>query len=186
MDQAPGARRSSPVLGVGLLLTAGVLFVIGAFVTAATVIVQGRATTATLWDGWEGKAALIVGLLLLAAAGVVWEMRDRLNVRAAGAMIAIVGIAATIVAIAKIAGIESEAIDSIAALTAAQRGVPAQATRPAVQALFDSGAASVSTGVGLYLVVIAGLVTVAAGAVMTMARTAVGPREQTPAATQRM
>jgi hypothetical protein len=46
--------------------------------------------------------------------------------------------------------------------------------------------ASVSTGIGLYLVIIAGLVTVAAGAMMTMARTTVAGRQRTLATSERM
>jgi hypothetical protein len=141
MKESSSMRRSMPAAGVPLLAIAGALFIIGAFVTAATVTVQGQSSTATLWDGWEGKASLILGIAILGSAAILW-MSERSS-RAAGWTIAIVGLVATVFAIFKIVSIESEAVDSLAAVTAAQRGIPLEAAKQAAQQLFDMGIASV-------------------------------------------
>jgi hypothetical protein len=172
VDQAPGTRSTTTNVGLLLLLIAGVLFLIGAFVTAATVTIQGQSQTATLWDGWEGKASLILGIVLLATGVGIWAMRERVNRRAVGALIAVVGLAATIFALVKILTVESEAVNAACAAAAAQQGVPVAAAKQAVQRLFDSGIASVSTGLGLYLVIIAGILTIASGVVLAMTRSA--------------
>ncbi len=167
MTDPSGVRRSMPTLGIALLIIAGVLFIVGTFVPAATVKVQGQSESAALWDGWEGKASLILGIVLLGAA--LWAMRGR-AMGAGGLLAVLIGVAGTALALWKIFTIESEAVDRLAEATAGQQGVPVEAARPAVQQLFDSGAASVSVAIGLYLVVIAGVLTIVGGIVLAMRR----------------
>jgi hypothetical protein len=180
MNEPSGIRRSMPSLGVVLLIVAGALFIVGTFVPAASVDIQGQASSsASLWDeDWEGWASLIVGIVLLL--GAAWVLMARRDVRAAGWAFAVLGLAGAALAIYKIVNIESEAVNEIAAQTAAQQGVPAEAARPAIQQLFDSGAASVTVTTGLWIVVIAGVVALVAGILLAMARRAEPAMMQEP------
>jgi hypothetical protein len=172
MNEPSGVGRPLPSLGVVLLAVAGILLIVGAFVPAGSVDIQGQgSSSSSLWDqDWEGWAALIVGIVLLLGAG--WAMMSRPNLRAAGVLFALLGVAATVLAVYKIVNIESEAIDRVAAEVAAQQGAPVDAVKPSIQQLFDAGAASASVSIGLWLVVIAGVIAVVAGILMAMARSA--------------
>jgi hypothetical protein len=170
MNEPSGVRRPLPIVGVVLLAVAGILLIVGAFVPAGTVDIQGQgSSSSSLWDqDWEGWAALVVGIVLLL--GAAWALMSRPNLRVAGVIFAVLGIAATVLAVYKIVNIESEAIDRVAAEVAAQQGAPVDAVKPTIQQLFDSGAASASVSIGLWLVVIAGVIAVVAGIMLAMAR----------------
>jgi hypothetical protein len=168
MSQPSGMRQSAPTFGITLLAIAGLLFIIGAFVPAASVEIQGRSESAALWDGWEGKAALIVGILVLLAAA--WALLTSMDVRGAGVAIFALGLAAMIMAIYKIASIESEAVNDLAAAAAARQNVPVEAAKGTIQRLFDAGVASVDVTIGLWMVVAAGILTVLGGIVLALTR----------------
>jgi hypothetical protein len=156
-----------PTLAIALLALAGVLFIIGAFVPAATVELPTGSSTASLWDqDWEGIASLVLGIVLLLAAA--WALWGRGNLRGPGIAIAVAGLAGAGLALYKMLTVKSEAIDGVAASLAAQQGVPVEATQPVAQQLFDSGQASVSIGIGLYLVLIAGILTIVGGVMLAM------------------
>jgi uncharacterized membrane protein len=158
-------------VGVVLLIVAGILFIVGAFVPAATAEIQGRSTSTSLWDqDWEGWASLIVGIVLLL--GAAWLMMSRRDVRAVGVAVAVLRIAGAAVAIYKILNIESEAVNRAAPLVAARTGIPLEAAKQALEQLFAAGAASVTVSIGLWLVVIAGVVALVAGIMLAMARSA--------------
>jgi hypothetical protein len=167
MDE-PSVRKSPiPTLGIGLLALGGVLFIVGAFVPAATVELPTGSSSASLWDqDWEGIASLVLGIALLLAAA--WALWAKGNLRALGIAILVAGLAGAGLALYKILNVESEAVDGVAASLAAQQGVPIEATQPVAQQLFDSGQASVSVGIGLYLVLIAGVLTIVGGIMLAM------------------
>jgi hypothetical protein len=167
VDETPVRTRSMPTLAIALLALAGVLFIIGAFVPAATVELPTGSSTASLWDqDWEGIASLVLGIVLLLAAA--WALWGRGNLRGPGIAIAVAGLAGAGLALYKMLTVKSEAIDGVAASLAAQQGVPVEATQPVAQQLFDSGQASVSIGIGLYLVLIAGILTIVGGVMLAM------------------
>jgi hypothetical protein len=167
MDESSVGRRSMPTLGVVLLVIAGALFIIGAFVSAAKVTLPTGSSSSSLWDqDWEGIASLVLGILLLLAAA--WAMWSKGSLRAAGLVIAVLGLAGAGLALYKILNVESEAVDGVAESLALQQGVAVEATKPVAQQLFDTGQASVSVDIGLYLVLAAGVLTIVAGLVLAM------------------
>jgi hypothetical protein len=184
MNEPSSVRRPLPTVGVVLLAVAGILLIVGAFVPAGSVDIQGQgSSSSSLWDqDWEGWAALVVGIVLLL--GAAWAMTSPPGLRAAGVLFAILGVAATVLAVYKIVNIESEAIDRVAAEAAAQQGAPVEAVKPAIQQLFDSGAASASVSIGLWLVVIAGVIALVAGIMLAMARSSEAMVTREPTQTQ--
>jgi hypothetical protein len=167
MDEPSVKRRSVPTLGIALLVIGGALFIIGAFVSAATVKLPTGSVSESLWDqDWEGIASLALGIvLLLAAAWAVWA---RGTLRAGGLAILVAGLGGTGLALYKILTVEAEAVDGVAASLALQQGIPVAGAKPVAQQLFDSGQASVSVEIGLYLVLIAGVLTIVGGIMLAM------------------
>lgn len=156
-----------PALGIALLLIGGALFIIGAFVPAATVTLPTGSASESLWDqDWEGIASLALGIVLLLAA--VWAVWARGMPRAGGLAILVAGLAGAGLALYKVLTVESEAVDGVATSLASQQGIPVEAAKPVAQQLFDSGQASVSVDIGLYLVLIAGVLTIVGGIMLAL------------------
>jgi hypothetical protein len=167
MNEPSGTRGSVPVLGIGLLLIGGALFIIGAFVPAATVKLPTGSASESLWDqDWEGIASLVLGILILLVAA--WAVWARGIPRVGAIVILVAGLAGTAFALYKVLTVESEAVDGVAASLALQQGIPVAAAKPVAQQLFDSGQASVSVDIGLYLVLIAGVLTILGGILLRM------------------
>jgi len=101
----------------------------------------------------------------VAAAWALWA-RDTL--RAGGLAILVAGLAGTGLALYKILTVESEAVDGVASSLARQQGIPVESANPVAQQLFDSGQASVAVDIGLYLVLIAGVLTIVGGILLAM------------------
>lgn len=166
-------RRSIPTLGIGLLALGGVLFIIGAFVPAATVHLPTGSSSASLWDqDWEGIASLVLGIALLLAAA--WALWGKGSLRPLGIAILVAGLAGAGLALYKILNVKSEAVDGVAESLAAQQGVAVEVAKPVAQQLFDSGQATVSVGIGLYLVLIAGVLAIVGGVMLAMATSSKG------------
>jgi hypothetical protein len=156
-----------PTLGAVLLVVGGALFIIGAFVPAATVKLPTGSASESLWDqDWEGIASLALGIVLLVAAA--WALWARDTLRAGGLAILVAGLAGTGLALYKILTVESEAVDGVASSLARQQGIPVESANPVAQQLFDSGQASVAVDIGLYLVLIAGVLTIVGGILLAM------------------
>ena len=167
MDQPSSRKGNLATLGIALLVLGGALFIIGAFVPAARVKLPTGSSSSSLWDqDWEGIASLSLGIVLLLAA--VWAASGPRGLRAGGVVIMAAGAAGSALALYKILNVESEAVDGVAANLAQQQGAPVEVTKPLVQQLFDSGQASVSVRIGLYLVLIAGVLTIVGGLMLAM------------------
>lgn len=133
------------VLAGALALSGGVLAIVGSFldwaeVSAGTLTVQPKG-----FDGWEGKAAIVSGVVMVAAgirvlAGSHQAMARLRPSAAIGGLVALgVGLYTTLT-------IRDQLIEALA------REVP----RADVERALDSGLLELTIGIGLYLVIAGG------------------------------
>jgi hypothetical protein len=153
------------VLAGALALAGGVLAVVGSLLVWAEVSAGPFTEQAKGIDGWEGKAAIVSGVVMVAAgirvlAGSHQAMARLRPSAAIGGLVALgVGLSTTLT-------IRDQLIDAVA------REIP----RAEVERALDSGLLELTIGIGLYLVIAGGVQGVVAALV------ALGSRDE-PVAT---
>ena len=170
-------RSQGGRLGAALAVPGGVVIVIGSILSWAKASVTGFSATAKGINGWEGKATILGGVILLiggiaalAAPGARALLRALAIV--GGGIAAGVGIHTALTA-------KDQVIDDAASEIGKQLGIPFNQARASVQQAIDQGALKISLEVGLYLVIVGGLVGIAAG-LLALARRAPSPPLATP------
>lgn len=178
-------RTSSSGVAPGVALVAGILAVIGSFLSWAKASVPqgGLSVAAKGIDGWEGKATIVGGVILLvggisALTGQAGA-RQRLRVSAliGGAMAAGVGIYTAITA-------KDQVIDSAASEIAKELSVTLEQAKAAVHQAIDQGALKIGLELGIFVVIGAGVIGIVAAVAATMSGGEVSPSAMgMPAAT---
>jgi len=133
------------VLAGTLALAGGVLAVVGSFLSWAEVSAGSFTEQARGIDGWEGKAAIVSGVVMVAA-----------GIRALGSHQAMARLRPS----AAIGGLVAVGVGLYTALTIRNQLVETMATklpRAEVERALDSGLLELTIGIGLYLVIAGGV-----------------------------
>jgi len=138
--------RGRAVLAGALSLAGGVLALVGSFLTWAEISAGPFTEQAKGIDGWEGKVAIVGGLVMVTAGIRVLAgshgTRARLRPSAA-----IGGLAAAAVGLYTAVTVRDQLLDAVAT----------ELPRAQVERALDSGLLQLSIGVGLYLVIAGGI-----------------------------
>jgi hypothetical protein len=129
-----------------LALAGGVLAVVGSFLTWAEVSAGPFTEQSKGIDGWEGKAAIVAGAVMVAAGIRVLAGSHQATARLRPS--------------AAIGGVAAAGVGLYTALTIRDQLVEAVATelpRAEVERALDSGLLELTIGVGLYLVIAGGV-----------------------------
>ena len=132
------------VLAGTLALAGGVLAVVGSFLSWAEVSAGSFTEQARGIDGWEGKAAIVSGVVMVAA-----------GIRVLGSHQAMARLRPS----AAIGGLVAVGVGLYTALTIRNQLVETMATklpRAEVERALDSGLLELTIGIGLYLVIAGG------------------------------
>jgi hypothetical protein len=166
-------RSQGGRLGAVLAVLGGLVIVIGSVLSWAKASVTGFSTTAKGINGWEGKATIFGGVILLigglsALAAPGARARLRASAIVGGGIAAGVGIYTALTA-------TDQVIDDAASEIGKQLGIPFEQARAAMQEAMDQGAFKISLEIGLYLVIAGGLVGIAVGLLTRVRRASSSP-----------
>ncbi len=162
-------RTSSGGLAPGIAVVAGALAAIGSFLAWAKASVPqgGLSVSAKGIDGWEGKATILGGAILLvggisALAGQAGaRQRLRLSALIGGAIVAGVGVYTATTA-------KDQVIDGAASEIAKELSISVEQAKAAVHTAIDQGALKIGLDLGLFLVIGAGIIGIVAGVLAMM------------------
>lgn len=145
-----------------LAVVAGILAAVGSALAWAQASVGPASFSAAGIDGWEGKATLVGGVVLLvggvsAFLGVAGSAaRLRWSAFVGGLLAAGVGVSTALTA-------RDQIVDSAAGELSGQLGISVAEARSTLEASLDEGVLSLSLQVGIWLVIAGGAIGVAAG-----------------------
>ncbi|MEW6058676.1 MAG: hypothetical protein AB1551_00785 [Actinomycetota bacterium] len=173
-------RTSSGGLAPALAILGGVLVMAGSVLDWATASAGGFSTSAKGINGWEGKVTIVCGISMVIA-GVSSFVgatggKNRLRVSAL-----VGGAGAAAISIYSAMSAEDQVIDGVATELAKQQAVAVEIARAAVQEAIDRGQFAVSLEIGIYLVIVGGIIGIVAAILAMMSRSA-APRAPAPAA----
>jgi hypothetical protein len=174
-----GTDVRRPTAGAALMVLGGLLMAIGALLPFAKVEAGELpipAQTVGGLDTPDGKLSLGVGIGLVILGGLIWVAKSRAP-RMVAAVLAIAAAGFMLyAAVVDITGIEAESLDAIAEAGAAQTpGVSVEQVRAAL----DQFNVSISTGIGLYIVLGGAAIAVIGGILSLIAKQ---PEPMLPAA----
>jgi hypothetical protein len=174
-----GTDVRRPTAGAALMVLGGLLMAIGALLPFAKVEAGELpipAQTVGGLDTPDGKLFLGVGIGLVILGGLIWVAKSRAP-RMVAAVLAIAAAGFMLyAAVVDITGIEAESLDAIAEAGAAQTpGVSVEQVRAAL----DQFNVSISTGIGLYIVLGGAAIAVIGGILSLIAKQ---PEPMLPAA----
>jgi hypothetical protein len=154
-------QRSSGTNAAGsIAVVGGLLAVIGSFLTWANASAGRFAFSAKGIDGWEGKATIVGGIVLLVAGINAFTKGSSDPVKRLGLLggmvVAGVGIYTAVTA-------KDRVIDAAANAIAARLGVTVEQARIAVNQAVDSGALKIALDIGLFIVIAGGVLGIVAG-----------------------
>ncbi|MGZ8599144.1 MAG: hypothetical protein ACXWX6_02935 [Actinomycetota bacterium] len=163
-------ERTSPALAApALAVIGGILAVAGSLLAWAEAAVGPASFSAKGIDGWEGKATLLGGVILLVAGIAAFvgvpDARDRLRGSAVvgGLLAAGVGIYTAVTA-------RDQILDAAVTEIATQFGVPEPEARSTLELAMDRGEFTLSLKTGIWLVIVGGAIGVLAGIVAMLRR----------------
>ncbi len=176
--QSSTASRSAPTAAAALALIGGALALIGSFLSWAEASAQGFSASAQGIDGWEGKATIFGGILILVAGIQAFAsggaVRSRLKTTAI-----LGGAVAAGVAIYTAATAKDQVVDGAAGEIAKELGIGIEAARSAVNQAIDAGVLKITLDFGIFVVIGGGILGIVAG---LLAWTARAPETAMPAA----
>jgi hypothetical protein len=154
-------QRSSGSNAAGsIAVVGGLLAVIGSFLTWANASAGRFAVSAKGIDGWEGKATIVGGIVLLVGGITAFTRGSPDPLKGlgllGGSVVAGVGIYTAVTA-------KDRVIDGAASEIARRLGVTLEQARTAVSQAVDSGALKIALDTGLYIVIAGGLLGIVAG-----------------------
>ena len=158
-------RRPSPIAAI-VAVVGGALLVVGSFLTWAELSGSGISVTAkgTDTEGWwtfaAGALVFLAGMLLLVVDGEVAAGKGR---RVVAALAIVAGLAGGVLGVYKALTAEDEFLDAAAEELAPQAGGSPEQVRVLLDQAIDAGELGVSLGIGLYLVMIGGVVGLVGG-----------------------
>lgn len=154
-------QRSSGTNAAGsIAVLGGLLAIIGSFLSWANATAGRFAVSAKGIDGWEGKATIVGGILLLIGGITVFtngsfDPLKRLGLLG-GVVVAGVGIYTAVTA-------KDRVIDGAANEIARRLGVTVEQARVAVNQAIDSGALKIALDIGMFIVIAGGVLGIVAG-----------------------
>lgn len=165
-----GTEPKRPTVGAGLTALGGLLMAIGALLPFAKVEAGDLpipAQTVGGLDTPDGKLFLGVGIGLVVLGALIWMAKSRAP-RMVAAVLTIVAAGFMLyAAVVDITGIEDESLDAIAEAGASQTaGVSVEQVRNAL----DQFNVSITTGIGLYVVLGGAAIAVVGGLLSLMAK----------------
>jgi hypothetical protein len=173
--QQETVRRPAPIAAIVTVL-GGALLVVGSFLTWAELSGSGINVTAqgTDTEGWwtfaAGALVFLAGILLFVVDGEVAAGRGR---RIVAALAIVAGLAGGVLGVYKALTAEDEFLDAAAEELAPQAGGSPEQVRALLDQAIDADQLGVSLGIGLYLVMIGGVVGLVGGALGLRRRAAV-------------
>jgi hypothetical protein len=154
-------QRSSGTNAAGsIAVVGGLLAVIGSFLTWANASAGRFAVSAKGIDGWEGKATIVGGIVLLVGGITAFTKGSSDPLKGLGLL---GGIVVTGVGIYTAVTAKDRVIDGAASEIARRLGVTLEQARTAVSQAVDSGALKIALDTGLYIVIAGGLLGIVAG-----------------------
>jgi hypothetical protein len=167
------SRDQTLRVAVGLVVVGAVLAAIGSFLPWAKLGFGGQFFNANGFDGWEGKATALFGVVMAIRALMV-SGRGGTRSTAVGALIIIGGVVIAGIAVYTIATFHSQ-VESIflnqgASQAAAQFGQPVETVRAVLKQLLDSGQITEQLSFGIYTVIAGGVLGAVGGVLMLSAR----------------
>lgn len=169
-------RTSSGGVAPGLAVVGGIVAVIGSFLSWAKASAGGFSVAAKGVDGWEGKATIVGGVILLVGgiSSLVGQSGARGRLRASAL---IGGVIAAGVGVYTATTAKDQVIEGAASEIAKELGVTVEQAKAAVNQAIDQGALKIGLEIGIFLVIAAGLIGIVA-AILAMTS-----RESAPAGT---
>lgn len=169
-------RASSGGVAPGIAVVGGILAVIGSFLSWAKASVPqgGLSVSAQGVDGWEGKATIVGGVILLVGgiSAMTGQAGARRRLRASaligGAIAAGVGIYTATTA-------KDQVIDGAASEIAKQLSISVEAAKAAVHQAIDQGALKIGLELGMFVVIGAGVIGIVAALAAMMGGADVAP-----------
>jgi tryptophan-associated transmembrane protein len=151
--------RPTP-LGPILAVAGGALLAIGSFLTWAEVSGGGQSESVTGTEGSDGWITLVAGVLVVAA-GVAAFKAVR---RPLAILIVAMGLVGGGVGLYDALTAKENVISEVAEQSAASTGASVAEVRAVLDQLIDSGQIGISIGIGLYVVIVGGVLAVVGGA----------------------
>jgi tryptophan-associated transmembrane protein len=150
----------TPVAGI-LGVVGGALLALGSFLTWAEVTGGGTSVTAKGVDGSDGYITLVAGLVAVVA-GIMMARGTR---RVLAVLVILAGIVGGGIGLYDALTAKDSVLDAAAEELAPTFGASAQEVRAALDQAIDAGQLSVSISIGLYVVIVGGVVALVGGIV---------------------
>lgn len=143
-----------------MAVAGGLLAVIGSFLSWATASAGQFTVSATGIDGWEGKATIVGGIVLLIGGIAAFRRGSADPLKRPGLL---GGIVATGVGTYTAVTAKDQVIDGAASEIAKTLGIGLEQARVAVNQAVDSGVLKIALDVGLFMVIAGGVIGIVAG-----------------------
>jgi hypothetical protein len=143
-----------------MAVAGGLLVVIGSFLSWANASAGQFTVSATGIDGWEGKATIFGGILLLIGGIAAFRKGGADPLKRPGLL---GGIVATGVGTYTAVTAKDQVIDGAASEIAKTLGIGLEQARAAVNQAVDSGALKIGLDIGLFMVIAGGVIGIVAG-----------------------
>ncbi len=153
-------RSSGTTAAASMAVVGGVLAVIGSFLSWASASAGQFTISAKGIDGWEGKATIFGGILLLIGGITAFRKGSADPLKRPGLL---GGIVVTGVGIYTAVTAKDQVIDGAASEIAKQLGISLEQARTAVNQAVDAGDLKISLEIGLFLVIASGVIGIIAG-----------------------
>jgi hypothetical protein len=154
------ARPSAPIAAI-LAICAGALLAIGSFLAWAEVSGGGTSVTASGVDGSDGWITLVCGASVLLVGITFLRASGR---RAIATLAVVAGLIGAAIGLYDALTAEDRVLDDAAEELAVQFGGTPQEVRALLDQAIDAGELGISISVGLYLVIVGGVLGVVGGA----------------------
>ena len=169
-------RSSGTTAAASVAVVGGLLAVIGSFLSWASASAGQFAVSAKGIDGWEGKATIFGGILLLIGGIAALRKGSADPLKRPGLL---GGIVATGVGTYTAVTAKDQVIEGAASEIAKTVGIALEQARAAVNTAVDTGALKIALDIGLFLVIGGGVIGIVAGLLAVFTKT---PAPAMPAA----
>jgi hypothetical protein len=172
------------MLGDALLVVGGVLIGIGVLLPWGRAVVGPFHQDVAGIKGWEGQVTGILAIGMLVRGVAAWNANQRGERSRIGGAAVVTGLVAAGIAVYDLITVRSQALDHVvtngASTIAGQVGLPVDVVAARIKAMIASGVIRFQFQIGIYLVVVGGLVAVA-GSVLALIRQSQARSRSAPA-----
>jgi hypothetical protein len=155
-----------------MAVAGGLLTVIGSFLSWATASAGQFTVSAKGIDGWEGKATIFGGIVLLIGGIAAFRTGSADPLKRPGLL---GGIVATGVGTYTAVTAKDQVIDGAASEIAKTLSIGLEQARAAVNQAVDSGVLKIALDVGLFMVIAGGVIGIVAGLLAVFTKTSPAP-----------